>query len=298
MADTDEDTGNGPDAQTVKAARDMGWTPAEQFKGDPEKWVDADEFVRRGEQLMPILRKTNARLKSELAERDAKIDNLTTEVQNANTAIERLDAHYSEANKRAAQQAISSLKTQIKDARDEGDVDKEIELLRQVGLAQGEIDKLTEEAKKKTEVKKEDKPDDNNDNRRVDPELKEWQKENDWFGTDAKKTRQFNMLAADLREELNAAGDDDKYSPVEFLQETQRLWEEQFGDGGQRPDKTGSGNRTSRSNNSGGPKGWNQLPKEAKDACLADAEILVGEGKRFKDLPAWQAEYARIYHNS
>lgn len=298
----DEDTGTGPDEKTVKAAKEMGWTPQDQFKGDPAKWVDADEFVNRGEQLLPLLRKTNSRLKAELAERDAKIDNLTTEVQNANTAIERLDSHYSEANKRAATQAITNLKDQLKQAREDDDTDKEIELLEQIGLAQSEVRRLTEEAEKKTEAKdkKPDKPNGNKGNKDdppVDPELKDWQKENEWFGTDAKRTRQFNMLAADLREELSAAGDDDKYSPVEFLQETQRLWEEQFGDG-QRPDKTGSGNRSARGGNANGVKGWNQLPKEAKDACLADADYLVGEGKRFKDLAAWQAEYARIYHAS
>lgn len=300
----DEDTGTGPDEKTVKAAREMGWTPAEQFKGDPDKWVDADEFVRRGEALMPILRKTNQRLKAELAERDAKIDNLTAEVQNANTAIERLDSHYSEANRRAATQAITNLKDQLKEAREADDTDKEIELLEQIGLAQSEVRRLTEEADKKKTADKDkgDKPDgdkgDKGNKPAVDPELKDWEKENkDWFGVDKKRTKQFNRIAEDLREELNEADEADKFTPVEFLEECQRLWDKEHGDG-ERPEKTGSSNRSARGNNSGGPKGWNQLPKEAKDACLADADYLVGEGKRFKDLAAWQTEYARIYHAS
>lgn len=28
-------------------AREMGWTPKEEFKGDPDKWVDAKDWVER-----------------------------------------------------------------------------------------------------------------------------------------------------------------------------------------------------------------------------------------------------------
>lgn len=301
MADTDDDKGAGPDETTVKAARDMGWTPQEQFKGDPEKWVDADEFVRRGEHLMPILRKTNQRLKGELAERDSRIDTLQSRLDNVQGTLDRLDTHYSEANKRAAQQAINGLKDQLKQAREDDDTDKEVELLEQIGLAQGEVRRLTEEeGKKKTEDEEEkNKKPDKDEGVAVDPDLKAWEKENkDWFGVDKKRTRQFHRIAEDLREELNDSGEDDKFSPAEFLEECQRLWDQEHGEGGERPSKTDSSSRSSRGNPTGGVKGWNQLPKEAKAACLADADYLVGEDKRFKTLEDWQKEYTRIYNAS
>jgi hypothetical protein len=297
------DTGNGPDEDTIKAAREMGWTPQDKFKGDPEKWVDADEFVRRGEHLMPILRKTNTRLKGELAERDSRIDNLTTELDNMRGTLERLDAHYSEANKRAANAAITTLKDQLKQAREDEDIDKETELLEQIGLAQSEVRRLTEEEdQRKKEKEKGDKGKDDDKGKKgkdgLDPELREWQEENKWFGTETKKTRQFNRIAADLREELNEAGEEDKYSPVEFLEECQRQWEETYGDGGgQRQSKTDSSSRSSRGNEGGGQiKGWNNLPKEAKEACLADVPTLVGPDKRFKTEEEWKKEYVRIYN--
>lgn len=308
MADTDDtDTGNGPDEQIVKAAREMGWTPQDKFKGDPEKWVDADEFVRRGENLLPLLRKSNARLKSELADRDTKIDTLQAQLDNVSGTLERLDQHYSEANKRAAQGAINGLKDQLKAAREDGDIDKETELLEQIGLAQSEKRRLDDEEEKrkkeKEEADKKGKDDPNKDKGKgkpdgLDPDLKSWQTENDWFGTDLKRTKQFNRIAEDLREELNEAGEEDKFTPVEFLEHCQQLWEEQFGDGGEKPSKTDGGSRTSRGNEGGDGKvkGWNNLPKEAKEACLADEATLVGEGKRFKTLDDWKKEYVRIYN--
>lgn len=304
MADTDDiDTGNGPDEATIKAAKEMGWTPQDKFKGDPANWVDADEFVRRGEQLLPLLRKTNARLKHELTERDAKIDTLRAELDNVTGTLERLDAHYSAANKRAAENAINGLKEQLKQAREDGDIDKETELLDQIGLAQTEKRRLDEEEGKRQKEKedKKNKPDPDKGKggpEGVDPDLQAWQRENPWYGTDAKRTKQFTRIAEDLRDELNEAGENDKYSPTEFLEECKRQWDEQFGDGGEKPGKTDTNGRTSRVSNSGGPKGFNNLPKEAKQACLDDADALVGEGKRYKTLDDWKADYARIYFNS
>ena len=42
-------------AETEDKARRLGWVPKEEFKGDPENWRSADEFMARGEQLLPIV---------------------------------------------------------------------------------------------------------------------------------------------------------------------------------------------------------------------------------------------------
>ena len=49
-------------APVEQEARTLGWVPAEEFKGDPNRWVDAETFVERGHTVMPILRKNNERL--------------------------------------------------------------------------------------------------------------------------------------------------------------------------------------------------------------------------------------------
>lgn len=47
-------------------ARIQGWTPAEEFKGDPAKWVDAETFVQRGEERATLATKRNKVLEREM----------------------------------------------------------------------------------------------------------------------------------------------------------------------------------------------------------------------------------------
>ncbi len=62
-------------------ARSSGWLPQDQWKGPPEKWVDAEKFVQRGEQFLPFVQ---AKLKKSLD----KIDQLETAVQELRTGNE------------------------------------------------------------------------------------------------------------------------------------------------------------------------------------------------------------------
>lgn len=51
------ETENVVDPQEVEQeARKMGWVEEELWKGDPDKWRPAEEFVERGKNIVPILR--------------------------------------------------------------------------------------------------------------------------------------------------------------------------------------------------------------------------------------------------
>lgn len=58
-------------------ARSQGWTDKDAFKGDPNKWVDAETFVKRADEVMPFLKKQNGALKRELDEVKATVKRLT-----------------------------------------------------------------------------------------------------------------------------------------------------------------------------------------------------------------------------
>lgn len=61
-----------PERNYEAEARDMGWVPETEFKGDkkPAKFLDAKEFVERGETVLPFVQRENKRLKDELTKRD------------------------------------------------------------------------------------------------------------------------------------------------------------------------------------------------------------------------------------
>ncbi len=42
---------NDADDPIAKLATEIGWTPKDQFKGDPEKWKPADQFIRDGREI-------------------------------------------------------------------------------------------------------------------------------------------------------------------------------------------------------------------------------------------------------
>lgn len=52
--------------EVAERAKEMGWVPKEEWKGDPEKWRPAEEFVSRGENVIPIMRDQIKKLETEL----------------------------------------------------------------------------------------------------------------------------------------------------------------------------------------------------------------------------------------
>jgi hypothetical protein len=57
-------------------ARLMGWRPLEEFRGPAGAWKSAEEFVRRGEEDLPLVREHNRKLEARLLKVDADLADL------------------------------------------------------------------------------------------------------------------------------------------------------------------------------------------------------------------------------
>lgn len=286
MSLENEDTDTG--AQEVEQeARLLGWVPEDEFRGNKDNWETAEAFVERGQHLMPILKQNNVRLKNELLTRDQKIGTLQTQLQNAQKAIERLDAHYTEATKRAVTAAKAELVQQLKQAREDGDVDAEVKV-------QDKLDDLKASQTAAAKKEEETKPATTTD---LDPQFIEWNQENPWFGDttnpeNKKRTKALVRIAEDLREE------GDKTRGRAFFDKCLTML-----DGGSAEASTPAtrtarveGGAGGRSAARPGAKSFASLPAEAKQACAEDAMYLVGKGKAYATQKEWEAEYARIYY--
>lgn len=266
-----------------KEARSMGWVPEEEFKG--KNWVDAAEFVERGRAVMPILLNNNRRLQKELSTRDEKIDTLEARLQGYEKALEKLEKHYTEANKRAVSLARDQLKEELKQAREDNDVDKELTITDQLAELRQRESEIETPPVKKDELKPKTSE--------YTPDFKEWLSRNPWFGQDKKKTKMVNRIAEDLREEGN------ELVGSEFLDECVRVYDEQYGEDEEEKPIRRPNSRVestpSRLRRNGGGKTYNDLPAEAKAQCKEDAEDLVGPNKRYKTMKEWQDKYAQIY---
>jgi len=291
----DNDTGlEGVDEAVLKEAREMGWTPKDKFRGNPDKWVSAEEYVERGYHVMPILRANNDRLKNDLLTRDMEIGTLRQQLATTNTIVKDLQGHFDEKLQAELAAQRRSLKADLKEAVSDRDVDAELEIRDQ-------LDALTEAERKAQERAKQNKdklttaaPKDSDPQPELSPEFMEWKKENSWYGgttpEDKKRTKAILRIAEDLRD------DGEKSQGLEFmnlcLEELEKIEQPQS----RGSSKVEAGNP--RSNSGGGQGSYASLPAEAKRACEEFADDLVGEGKVYKTLKEFQTYYAKTYYES
>lgn len=277
-----EETGIDPQIETE--ARNMGWLPKDQFKGNPDQWVDADEFVERGKHVMPLLLANNKRLQRELLTRDEKIATLAQQLNGATSAIEKIEKHYTEANKRAVENAKLQLKNELKEARANNDVDAEFEIRDKLDQLNAASDKAEEQSAATPTKAPADAP-------KLSPEFVAWQARNEWFGVDVKKTKAITRIGEDLRDEGNTL------TGVEFLDECVRVLNEREAPAPKKSEEApvSKVDAPYRGGRSTGRKSFADLPSEAKQACREDAEDLVGKGKRFGTMKEWEDHYTNIY---
>lgn len=108
-------------------ARKMGWVPEEEFKGEkrPSKFLSAEEYYRRGEEVIPIIRARNKDLEKRLEEQDATIKNMS-----------RMFEKTIERERAKAAQEIAALKTARKEAIKAADAERVDEIDQQIETLQ------------------------------------------------------------------------------------------------------------------------------------------------------------------
>jgi hypothetical protein len=269
-----------PDVQ--KQAEQMGWIPPSRFRGDPERFVDADTYIKRGEEVLPIVREQNKRLHTELDAVKADAAKTQAALKAAQTAIDQMEERHTVATQKAVEDARKQLKAQLAAASEAGDHEGVAELTDKLTLMS-----TAEAPAAKAPVATPTPP--------VfvpPPELIEWNSENPWFGQDKRKT----ALALAVAQELRDGGETSQGRT--FFDKVLVEVDKTLGVQAPRGDKVegargGSDGGEARS--SGRGKGYAALPADAKSACDAEARRFVGEGKKYKTQADWRNRYAEIY---
>jgi len=262
-------------------ALEMGWAPKEEFRGDPEKWIDAETYVRRGEELMPILKANNKRLSEELSQVKSELKKTNEMLTASSESIEALKEFNSELVRKEAKKQLETMKDALKEARQEGDVDKEVEISEQIR----EHSAALKEAEKKPVEKKVEAP---AQDPTQNPEWQAWVAENQWFGKDKRRT----ALALGVAEEIKEA---EKLTGRALLDRVSEEVEKTFGGGAPKIDKVEGGGGGRRAAGSGNGKSFADLPQEAKEICERQSNRLVGEGRAFKNMQEWRQHYTKQY---
>jgi hypothetical protein len=266
-------------------ARTLGWVPQEEFRGDSARWVDAETFVERGHTVMPILRKNNERLEQLVKTQSEELNKMKSLFSASQESITELQKVHSDAMKAAVEKARRDVMSEIRTAREDGDVEREIQLTDELAELKNQQKSLDSKKTQEPQAPAPSAP----QQQEVHPELKGWMEDNPWFGTDERKT----MKAMGIAQVLRSDPENEALQGRAFFD---RVKEELEGRSSPRADKVSGGRPTGAGGGSGGgSKAFADMPSDAKEACDRQGKKLVGEGRAFKDMAAWRSYYANLY---
>lgn len=296
-----------PNPEMEARALKMGWTPKDRFRGDPENFVDAEEFVRRGEEFLPFLKSNNKALQKELNELKGTVASQANTLKANAEAMETLKKHNTEAAVRKVKEQRKETRLQIEAARKEDKPELVVELQEQLDEQEDALRKAAEDEPEPEPTGRKAAPRSNgkdDTDYTKSPEFQQFLEDNPWWNTD-KRARAVSLT---IGQELAAAGELADMTPTErfekIAEETKKYL--RMGEPSRRTSKVdnGSSEHDDGANAHGGggrrngQKGYAELPADAKAACENDAMRLVGEGRAYKTIKEWRVAYAEQYWNS
>lgn len=268
-------------------ASGMGWISPDRFKGDPEKFVDADTYVERGKHLLPILNATNDRLRRENEQTKAELRRLETAFIDSQEAIKSLKEYQNEETQRQVTEAKKALLKEITKAREDGDVELEVEL--QSSLS--DLKTAVKEAPKQETQQKQQQQ------QAAHPDWGQWMSDNPWFGVDQDLT----ALTADYAQRLRRDPANNALVGKAFFdkaaESAKKVLHKQQERQSSKVEGSGRGSSSSSSSGSSSGKTFRDLPSDARAACEDPKrlKVMVGPGKAFKDKAEWQSHYVETY---
>lgn len=128
--DTPEEEDDEAEPEPVKEtlaerkARELGWHPKDEFLGPASRWVDAETFIKRGQDILPVLRDNNKRLLDRSEKQGSEIADLKKTLTEQTAALKELREMARNANQRGYDRALTDLKRDQREAVASGDTDR------------------------------------------------------------------------------------------------------------------------------------------------------------------------------
>lgn len=244
--------------QAEERAKRLGWRPKEEYNGDPNNWVDADTFVKKGEEELPLIRDTNRKLERKIGDMEKSMERMKkfTELQ----------------IKSAKEKALEELRLKNAKAVEEEEITTQ-EAFNRYEQGKQEIEESYAEPKEEEDTSP-----------KVPQEVEDWVASNPWFTKDY----QLNQAAQFYERQL---GD---MPLAEKLEEVKKKVMQDFPNKFSNPKRRapqgveGGGGIHS----GGGKQGITVNDLSADDR--RDAERLIRSGD-FKDMNDFLKDYNKLY---
>jgi hypothetical protein len=273
-ATTTTGTTNESSAEVVEKAKALGWVPQEQFKGRGGEWVDAEEFVRRGQEVLPIVKENLRRVQEDLKTAKAEI-----------AAFGKTAEEFRKFTEEAAERKVaewkaeaSALKKQLAQAVTDGEGEVAASLMEQI-----------EEHREADPTRVSESKTASPSTPTVDPKFIEWRRDNPWY--ENPHLQEVAILKGISLNRKDGLVGEPLYKAVrKAMAEIFPDEVESDGDSGGMFDGGGASGRRSTAT---GPKAktFENLPKEARDAC----ERMIKKGflkdrKQYLENYDWSGE--------
>lgn len=254
-AETDQVQDNAPQSHSDDAeskALRMGWRPKEEFKGDETKWVDAETFVKRGEEVLPFVQANNKALEKSLKEAQSRL-------AKAERTLKEFGDFHTKTEQRMYAQAMRDLEARQAEAVEAGDVQAVRALNKEITdlVADATPDRSTNEHP-------------NGWTADYASAVESFQEANPWFGAD----RTMTIFAKGLDEELAADGMEPKARLKEIARQARVEFPQKFENPNRRNAAAVEGGGNGRP--ASGGKTYANLPPEAKSQCDRFVKSIPG----------------------
>jgi hypothetical protein len=158
-------------------AIDQGWIPKEEFDGDESKFIDAPEFVRRGELFR-------------------KIESSSREVKQLRAALEAFKVHHSKVKEAEYNRALKALQDARKQAFIDGEHERAFAFEEKIDEIKAEKDAVVKEAQVPVV-----------EDTGYTQEFQSWVERNDWYETNRVMRKAADALGIDLAREGHSPQD-------------------------------------------------------------------------------------------
>lgn len=184
-----------PERDYEAEARENGWTPKEDFRGEPERWKDAKTFVEDGERILPIVRSQLAKTREELARERKAFDERVER-------MEKIQRETLDRQKRQHEAELAAVVQRQRHAVEMGDTAAYDSLERERARLSAERIEVPEPPKAEP----------------VDMEAK-FRAENPWYGDDFEMTVEAQRFSQHLAHFKGVQGDDNARQVVEHIKQ-------------------------------------------------------------------------------
>lgn len=234
-------------SQVEEEARKQGWVEKELWRGNPDKWRPAEEFVERGNNIAPILKS-----RVEKAERDLKV---------ALDQIGRIEKQAYERAKSEYEAKLADLEAKEVQAFNEGDAQ-----------AYQSVKKQREKLKPPEEPKPEHIPANN--------DFEAWRSDNQWWETDEDLTDYARAKAGKIQAKLGLPDGRELYDKV--TEAVRAAFPHKFQNPKRQaaPVVEGEGS-TASAGTSRGKRVFDNLPKSAKQSFFRLEKEFAARGRKF-----------------